>query len=106
MRLIDIDKLRGCAIIRPMSHEEMSHIRSCSNILIHDEIPTAYNKEHDKKIRNKAIEEFAEAIKATLPIAVHRNCSEIDYGVNHALYGLRSRIDRIAEQIKEENIDG
>lgn len=56
---------------------------------------------YEQEIRNKAIEEFAESIKATLPIAVHRDCSEIDYEVNYALYSLRSRIDRIAEKMKE-----
>lgn len=63
--------------------------------------PLVSLEEHDKEIRNKAIEEFAEAIKAILPIAVHRDCSEVDYEVNYALYGLRSRIDRIVEQMKE-----
>lgn len=55
----------------------------------------------EQEIRNKAIDEFAEAIKSTLPIAVHKDCSEIDYEVDYALYGLRNRIDRIAEQMKE-----
>lgn len=69
----------------------------------YDELIRVYEKkeEHDKEIRNKAIKEFAEAIKATLPITVHRDCSEVDYEVNYALYGLRHRIDRIAEQMKE-----
>ena len=42
-RLIDIKELQGCAIIRPMSHEDMVHINSCSNRINHNEIPTAYD---------------------------------------------------------------
>lgn len=58
MRLIDIDELVGCAIIKPMSRKDMGHILSCSNILIHTEIPTAYDTKHEQEIRNKAIEEM------------------------------------------------
>lgn len=56
---------------------------------------------HDKEIQDKAIDTFAEEIKCTLPIAVHRDCSEVDYEVDRALYALRNQIDRIAEQMKE-----
>lgn len=40
-RLIDIDELKGCAIIRPTTHEEIEHIRACKNLISHDDIPTA-----------------------------------------------------------------
>lgn len=53
------------------------------------------------EVRNKAIDEFAIEIKATLPIAVHRECSEIDYEVDCALYSKRNEIDRIAKRMKE-----
>lgn len=61
-RLIDIDSLKGCAIIRPTSHESIEHIKQCGNdILNHNDIPTAYDvekvveeihKKHCQKCRN------------------------------------------------------
>lgn len=43
-RLVDIDSLKGCAIIRPTSHESIEHIKQCGNdVLNHNDIPTAYN---------------------------------------------------------------
>lgn len=45
-RLIDIDNLKGCAIIRPTSHESIEHIKQCGDdVLNHNDIPTAYNVE-------------------------------------------------------------
>lgn len=44
-RLIDIDALKGCAIIRPTSHEDIQHIKACKNCISHDDIPTAYDLE-------------------------------------------------------------
>lgn len=43
-RLIDIDELKGCAIIRPTTHEEIEHIRACKNLISHDDIPTAMER--------------------------------------------------------------
>lgn len=54
-----------------------------------------------EEVRNKAVDEFAIEVKATLPIAVHRDCSEIDYEVDCALYSKRNEIDRIAKRMKE-----
>lgn len=45
MRLIDADELKGCAIIRPMTHEEFEHIHACQNLIAHNTIPTAYDVE-------------------------------------------------------------
>ena len=45
MRLVDIDSLKGCAIIRPTTHEEIAHIQSCSGWIAHKDIPTAYDVE-------------------------------------------------------------
>lgn len=59
---------------------------------------------YNKEIRDKVIEELVEEIKSTLPIVVHQDCSEVDYEVDCALYSLRNRIDRIAEQLKGEVI--
>lgn len=43
-RLVDIDSLKGCAIIRPTSHESIERIIKCgSDVLNHNDIPTAYN---------------------------------------------------------------
>lgn len=43
MRLINIDELKGCAIIRPHSRADMKAIESCSEVVLHDDIPTAYD---------------------------------------------------------------
>lgn len=48
----------------------------------------------------KAVEEFADAIKSTLPIAVHIDCSELDYEIDYALYNMRLKVDKIAEEMK------
>lgn len=43
-RLVDIDSLKGCAIIRPTNHESIEHIKQCGNdVLNHNDIPTTYN---------------------------------------------------------------
>ena len=42
-RLIDIDSLKGCAIIRQTSHEDIEHIKACKCCISHDDIPTPYN---------------------------------------------------------------
>ena len=58
-RLIDIDELKGCAIIRPTTHEEMEHICACKNFLNHFEIPTAYDVEAVvKELENTSSEIF------------------------------------------------
>lgn len=49
---------------------------------------------------NEAINDFASELKSILPIAVHKDCSEIDYEVDYALYNMRFKIDNIAEQLK------
>lgn len=51
----------------------------------------------------KAINEFANELKSVLPMMVYKDCSEIDYEVDYALYNLRFKIDKIAEQLKENN---
>ena len=43
MRLIDAEKLRGCAIVRPHTHEDIKAIESCSELVEHRSIPTAYD---------------------------------------------------------------
>lgn len=43
MRLIDIEKLRGCAIIRPCDELEVKVIESFSDKVKHQDIPTAYD---------------------------------------------------------------
>mgnify|MGYP003303269250 CR=1 FL=1 len=49
--------LKGCAIIRPTSHETIEHIKQCGDdVLNHDDIPTAYNVE-------KVVAEIKEANK-------------------------------------------
>ncbi len=43
MRLIDIEKLRGCAIIRPHNGLEVKVIESFSDKIKHQDIQTAYD---------------------------------------------------------------
>ena len=43
MRLIDIEKLRGCAIIRPHNGVEVKVIESFSDKVKHQDIQTAYD---------------------------------------------------------------
>lgn len=43
MRLIDIEKLRVCAIIRPHNGVEVKVIESFSDKIKHQDIPTAYD---------------------------------------------------------------
>lgn len=45
MRLVDIDSLKGCSIIRPTSSEEIAHIEACKGWIAHKDIPTAYDVE-------------------------------------------------------------
>lgn len=44
-RLIDIDELNGCAIIRPKTHEDFDYIYACKNLISHNDIHTAYDIE-------------------------------------------------------------
>lgn len=41
MRLIDIEKLKGCAIVRPHTHKDIMAVESCSEKIAHKDIPTA-----------------------------------------------------------------
>ena len=59
-----------------------------------------YDRGQYEKGYNDAIDDFAEELKSILPIAVHQDCSEIDYAVDYALYNMRFKIDRITEQFK------
>lgn len=53
--------------------------------------------------RNEAYDRFAKEMKGLLPCFVSRDCSEIEYEVDFALYGLREKIDTIVENLKTEN---
>ena len=59
-----------------------------------------YSRRQYEKGYNDAIDDFAKELKSILPIAVHRDCSEIDYEVDYALYNMRFKIDKIVEQLK------
>lgn len=59
-----------------------------------------YDRGQYEKGYNDAIDDFVEEIKSILPIAVHQDCSEIDYEVDYALYNMRFKIDKIAGQLK------
>lgn len=53
--------------------------------------------------RDEAYDRFAKEMKGLLPCFVSRDCSEIEYEVDFALYGLREKIDTIVENLKTEN---
>lgn len=60
MRLIDAKKLKGCAIVRPHTHEDIKAIESCSELVEHRSIPTAYDV--DKVLKQLEEEkEYSEA---------------------------------------------
>lgn len=43
MRLINIEDLKGCAIVKPHTHEDIAAIESCSEKIAHKDIPTAFD---------------------------------------------------------------
>lgn len=66
MRLIDIEKLKGCAIVRPHTHEDIMAIESCSEKIAHKDIPTAFDINNViKEIRDESFEVQVDAIKDT-----------------------------------------
>lgn len=83
-RLIDIDNLKGCAIIRPTSHESIEHIRQCGNdVLNHNDIPTAYNVEkvvaeleqQAEQYRNRGFEHDQKGFSAMADKYYGKQCS-------------------------------
>ena len=66
MRLIDIEKLKGCAIVRPHTHEDIMAIESCSEKIVHKDIPTAFDINNViKEIRDESFEVQVDAIPGT-----------------------------------------
>lgn len=67
MRLIDIEKLKGCAIVRPHTHEDVMAIKSCSEKIVHKDIPTVFDintvMEHLNKELKLADDEKSRCIK-------------------------------------------
>ena len=67
MRLIDIEKLKGCAIVRPHTHEDIMAVESCSEKIAHKDIPTAFDintvMEHLNKELELADDEKSRCIK-------------------------------------------
>lgn len=75
-RLIDIDELKGCAIIRPMTHEDFEHIDACENLVSHNDIPTAFDmnvviselENHCEKFEDEVTGEIAFAREEAIEI--------------------------------------
>lgn len=67
MRLIDIEKLKGCAIVRPHTHEDIMSVESSSEKIAHKDIQTAFDintvMEHLKKELELADDEKCRCIK-------------------------------------------
>ena len=75
-RLIDIDELNGCAIIRPKTHEDFDYIYACKNLISHNDIHTAYDIEAVvKQIKDASVElyGFAKVVGLDKVIELVRN---------------------------------
>ena len=77
MRLINIDELKGCAIIRPHSREDMKVIKSCGEVILHNEITTAYDI--DNKVRQ--LEAWKEKQLAIADREIAESDSELRKGI-------------------------
>ena len=63
----EIEKLKGCAIVRPHTHEDIMAIKSCSEKIVHKDIPTVFDintvMEHLNKELKLADDEKSRCIK-------------------------------------------
>lgn len=74
MRLIDIDQLQGCIIIKPQNEYELALIHNCECKITHQDIPTAFDL---NKIINQLKEE-QELSYADFTRYVNEVCPELD----------------------------
>lgn len=82
MRLIDIEKLRGCAIIRPLDSLEIKVIESFTDKIKHQDIPTAYDVDEVfqeiEQLRMQYFMTIANTGNKTLDVAYEKVCKALD----------------------------
>lgn len=78
MRLIDVEKLRGYAIVRPHTHEDIKAIESCSELIEHRSIPTAYDV-------NEVINELKEEKITDKKVCMSDICAGFNAGLDRAI---------------------
>ena len=85
MRLIDIEKLRGCAIIRPHNGVEVKVIESFSDKIKHQDIPTAYDVDavfqEIEQLRMQYFMTIANTGDKTLDVAYEKVCKALDNAI-------------------------
>lgn len=94
MRLIDIEKLRGCAIIRPHDGLEVKVIESFSDKVKHQDIPTAYDAdkvvERIEQLRMQYFMTIANTGNKTLDVAYEKVCKALDNAIEIVKRGGKS----------------
>lgn len=85
MRLIDIEKLRGCAIIRPHNGVEVKVIESFSDKVKHQDIQTAYDVdkvvERIEQLRAQYFLTIANTGDKALDVAYEKVCRALDNAI-------------------------
>ncbi len=85
MRLIDIEKLRGCAIIRPLDSLEIKVIESFTEKIKHQDIPTAYDVDaafqEIEQLRMQYFMTIANTGDKTLDVAYEKVCKALDNAI-------------------------
>lgn len=78
MRLINAKELKGCAIVRPHTHEDIKAIERCSELLEHRSIPTAYDVD-------KVIKELEEEKITDKKFCMSDMCAGFNAGLDRAI---------------------
>lgn len=85
MRLIDIEKLRGCAIIRPHNGLEVKVIESFSDKIKHRDIQTAYDADkviqEIEQLRMQYFLTIANTGDKALDVAYEKVCRALDNAI-------------------------
>ena len=85
MRLIDIEKLRGCAIIRPHNGVEVKVIESFSDKIKHQDIQTAYDVDavfqKIEQLRMQYFMKIANTGDKTLVVDYETVCKALDNAI-------------------------
>lgn len=94
MRLIDIEKLRGCAIIRPLDSLEIKVIESFTEKIKHQDIPTAYDVDavfqEIEQLRMRYFLTLANTGDKTLDVAYEKVCQALDKAIEIVKRGGKS----------------
>ena len=96
MRLIDIEKLKGCAIVRPHTHEDIIAVESCSEKIAHKDIPTTFDINTVMEYLNKELE-LADDEKAS---CIKENSMQLDEAKGYAR-GIAVAIEIVKDGMKK-----